>query len=86
MRWFGFVAGALVAALALAACSGGDSTAPAEGADASAATAPTPAGVTPTAEADEPEAGSTEPAGDDTDSVQQVTAAKPKVYWIHTEW
>ncbi len=86
MRWFGLAAVALVAALALVACSGGDSAAPAQGADASAATAPTTAGTTPAVEADEPEAGSTEAAGDDTDGVREVTAAKPKVYWIHTEW
>lgn len=86
MRWFGLAAGALVASLALVACSGGYRPAPAEGADASAATAPTPAEETPTAQADEPEPGRTEPAGDDTDGVQEVTAAKPKVYWIHTEW
>ncbi len=84
MRWFGLAAGAIVASLALVACSGSNS--PAEGGDASTATAPAPAEETPTAPADEPEAGSTEPAGDDPDGVQQVTAAKPKVYWIHTDW
>ena len=84
MRWFALTAAALVASLALVACGGSDAPAPAAAADDPGPTEPagepTPAGEARDRQTD------AEPMDDTSGGVEQATAAKPTVYWIHTEW